>query len=308
MTLVTLSVSDQLTFSAPWPEGAWQPLQQSPAYGVAMRRLGADIVRVTAADADGLVLEGLMMQRKVLGLYRLSTVLRGPLWYTNTPERRIAALKTLRAAHPRWRGKGLIITPEEAAGAPLTEDLQTAGFKRVMTGFSTVWMDLRRDTEALRAGLKGKWRNQLKKAEASKIMVNASTKAKKSDWILEKEHLQRAERRYQAIPVGLVPHFRSAGGQDSVLTVTAHLSGQPVAGALFLLSGQSATYHIGWSGEQGRAENAQNLVLWHSILDLRSRNISFLDLGGLNTAQLAGLARFKLGLGGTPITLMGSYL
>jgi len=33
-----------------------------------------------------------------------------------------------------------------------------------------------------------------------------------------------------------------------------------------------------------------------------------LDLGGVDTARGAGLARFKLGTGGAVVTLAGSYL
>ena len=81
-----------------------------------------------------------------------------------------------------------------------------------------------------------------------------------------------------------------------------------MAGALFLLHGNSATYHIGWAGDYGRKLNAQNRVLWEGVLALQEKGISFLDLGGLNTADLAGIARFKLGLGATPITLAGAFI
>tara|TARA_R110002096_G_scaffold328994_1_gene522959 strand:- start:383 stop:994 length:612 start_codon:yes stop_codon:yes gene_type:complete len=199
---------------------------------------------------------------------------------------------------------------------PNTPDNQLAfkkaGYRRVMSGFSTAWLDLRPTAEELRVALKGKWRNQLVGAEKSDIEISiGGRKEHQYSWLLEKEAEQRSDRRYQATPLGLVPAFVKAVTPKSssrILSVTAISGKRKVAGALFLLHGNSATYHIGWAGDEGRKANAQNRVLWEGILALKEAGIHFLDLGGLNTADLAGIARFKLGLGAEPITLAGAFI
>ena len=45
-----------------------------------------------------------------------------------------------------------------------------------------------------------------------------------------------------------------------------------------------------------------------AIEALKQRGIGQLDLGGVNTARSAGIARFKLGTGGQPVILAGTYL
>src|SRR3546814_13058096 len=50
------------------------------------------------------------------------------------------------------------------------------GLRRVVTGYSSAGLDLRRSPEALLAGLHGKWRAALRKAEREGIAVDRDTK------------------------------------------------------------------------------------------------------------------------------------
>ncbi len=183
-----------------------------------------------------------------------------------------------------------------------------------MTGTSTIWVDLTADEASLRSQLAGNWRNQLKKAEQSSFTIAVGgAKPKHYNWLLEKEGEQRRNRGYSAVPLGLVPAYQtaaitSATKTSPIVSVTAHEKGAQIAGALFLLHGTSATYHIGWVGERGRALNAQNRVLFGGMLSLKKQGIEWLDLGGVDTGPQAAIARFKLGLGHPPETLIGTYL
>ena len=51
-----------------------------------------------------------------------------------------------------------------------------------------------------------------------------------------------------------------------------------------------------------------NLLLWQAMDQLAQRGIQQLDLGGVNTARSAGIARFKIGTGGEVRQLAGTYL
>jgi len=53
--------------------------------------------------------------------------------------------------------------------------------------------------------------------------------------------------------------------------------------------------------------NVHNLLLWQTLLALRSQGVETLDLGGVNTRALPGISRFKLGTGGHLLTLAGTY-
>jgi lipid II:glycine glycyltransferase (peptidoglycan interpeptide bridge formation enzyme) len=94
----------------------------------------------------------------------------------------------------------------------------------------------------------------------------------------------------------------------TMLILRAELKKDRVAAMLFLIHGSAATYHVGWSNEAGRDSNAHNLLLWRAFDELRERGVRTLDLGGINTRQLAGISRFKIGSGGKVVTYAGTFI
>lgn len=290
------------------------PLQQHPVYALALQSYGAAAQRVEFSQGGTPIGTALVIRRKFFGIFRVATLFRGPLWHSAdlSTATKLACYKKLLATFSPWRWNFLAILPEASANSETLAGFKQAGMKRIMSGFSTAWLDLRPDEQNLRAGLKGKWRNQLVGAEKSGLSISVGgRKPHAYDWLLKQEKTQRDNRRYQATPLGLVPAFVAAAtprSGTSVISVTAILNRKKIAGAIFLLHGNSATYHIGWAGEEARSLNAQNLILWQGMLALKNKGIKFLDLGGLNTVDLAGIARFKLGTGATPLTLAGAYI
>jgi lipid II:glycine glycyltransferase (peptidoglycan interpeptide bridge formation enzyme) len=93
-----------------------------------------------------------------------------------------------------------------------------------------------------------------------------------------------------------------------MLTVRADMGRDRVAGMMFLIHGEAATYQVGWNGDVGREQNAHNLILWRAIEELRERGVRQLDLGGVNTTRSAGIARFKMGTGGQVLTCAGTFI
>ena len=88
----------------------------------------------------------------------------------------------------------------------------------------------------------------------------------------------------------------------------ADLGRDQAAAMLFLTHGAMATYHIGWSSDEGRKLGAHNLILWNAMLALKAKGITSLDLGGVNTGSGAGIARFKLGTGGELLKRSGTFV
>ncbi|MFN9772976.1 MAG: lipid II:glycine glycyltransferase FemX [Burkholderiales bacterium] len=286
-------------------------LQQDRAYGDAMAGLGTPLLRAWVDDGGEPVGAAQFLVRRIGGLLPVALCSHGPVWADGTPPaRHTEALRAIRASVPlRWP-RVMLFTPDaplEAAGA-------FASMRRVMTGHSTVRIDLAREPDAIRAAMHGKWRNRLAAAERSELKVErVGSKPAQYRWLLERELAQRERRGYIALPDGFVEAWqqaRSAGGADRdgpVLTLRADLGREPAAGMLFLVHGEAATYQIGWVGDAGRDLGAHNLLLWQAILKLRERGVRVLDLGGVDTARGAGLARFKIGTGGEVVTLAGVF-
>ncbi|WP_420430308.1 GNAT family N-acetyltransferase [Kordiimonas sp.] len=294
------------------PEGTPIPLQQHWLYGLALQSVGVPIYQWQIEDTDGPLGFALVARRRFLRLVSFDTLLRGPLYFRDRAKSTNAVHKALRRKSNPWRWRFLLQQPELLDDTATTQALKTAGLRQVATGYSTAWLDLRPEPGVLRAALVGKWRTQLRAAEKADMQISiGGHKAHHYAWLLEKEAAQRSARSYQATPLELVPLYQATAehaGEPGILSVTAMSGRRRIAGAIFLLHGNSATYHMGWVGEEGRSTGAQNRVLFEAMCALRQKGISFLDLGGINTAEGAGIARFKLGTGAAPVTYTGSWI
>ncbi len=298
---------------------AHTPLQQHARYIMALQAFGSNALTAQVHKGDQLVLTCHLLKRKFFGVFTLTAGFRGPSFAAETTDDdKVNALHRVKKYFSPWRRQFLQLMPD----MPDTQEnrclMKRAGYTRIMTGTSTIWVDLSLSETELRSTFAANWRNQLKKAEQGSFTIAVGgAKAKHYNWLLEREAEQRSNRGYSAVPLGLVPAYQGAQVAKAnpktdnalpVISVTAHEKGTQIAGALFLLHGTSATYHIGWVGERGRALNAQNRVLYDGMLALKEQGIKWLDLGGVDTGPQAAIARFKLGLGHPPETIVGTYI
>jgi hypothetical protein len=252
-------------------------LQQCPAYGQAMRRLGARVLHLRAEVEGRVVAEALALQRA-----GLRVINRGPVWAL--PCDRRAVLRGL----ARWAGI-TVITPETPEAG--------FGLIPVLTGRHHAIWDLRGD---LRAGMAGKWRNRLVAAERAGVAPTRGNRAT-LERLLAEEAGVRLARGYRALP----PEFARVWPGDSHLWHWRQ-GGQVRAAMLFLRHGTRATYHLGWAAPEARAVFAHGPMLYQAALELRAAGVAQLDLGAVD-ADNPGLARFKLGTG-AGVTPLGATL
>ncbi|MCX7888119.1 MAG: GNAT family N-acetyltransferase [Rhodobacteraceae bacterium] len=250
------------------------PLQQSWSYGAAMARLGVAVTRRLAAGSPAQVLE------RRFGPLRLSLLSR---WRSSMP-----GLREVARQHPL-----LAVTPEGAGipGLPL------------WPGREEAVLDIARHPAALRASLHGKWRNRLRRGEGNGLTIRLCTpEVRDVRMLLSLEAQQQSARGYRTLPPAFVFAWLAVSPADALLALALQ-NGQTIAAMLFLRHGAGATYHCGWSGEQGRATHAHNVLLWRSFLALRDSGVTRLNLGVLTPRKAEGLVRFKLGTGARPCVL-----
>ena len=283
------------------------PLQQDWAYGSSMQMIGVPVLRARV-EVDGVVVAlAQFIVRRWGTLVSVALCSRGPIWLqAMTAQDKAKIYAELRRSVPLTGLRWLLITPEEVRG----DALGLSKCQRVMTGYATVMLDISQSPEVLRAALDSKWRNRLVAAEASALSVHrVGSNPGQYRWLLDHEETQREQRGFAGLPrpfFDIYIQSRKQPGQTQ-LTLRADLGRDRVAGMMFLLHGESATYQVGWSNEQGRQLNAHNLLLWRAVHELQQRGIRCLDLGGVNTARSAGIARFKMGTGGVVRMLAGTY-
>lgn len=283
-------------------------LQQDWAYGISLTVPGVTCHRAAVTLNGEMVAIAQFICRRYGFILSVALCTRGPLWLRPLSSNvRARVYKEIKRSLPLPRPRLALFSPE------ITDphDASVARLHRVMTGYSTLLIDLTRPDEQLRAEMDARWRNRLGASEkAGLTIVNDEVAPEQVQWLLKEEQAQRAKKSFHGLPVAFVERYIQAGTttKQSALILHAELENQRIAAMLFLIHGRVATYHIGWSDQAGRVTNAHKLILWRAFEILRARGITTLDMGGVNTHDLPGISRFKLGMGGTVITYAGMFV
>lgn len=288
-------------------------LEQSWAYGAALEKMSARrIRRGILSDGHNPIAVVQVFERQVRPLGTLVQITRGPLWLRDDigPDQRSAAMRRISEC---WRiaRRELLVWMPELPDTPENHALMRGlGARRMVTGYSTAWLDLRQDEDSLRAAIRGNWRNQLTAAENAGLRVETSTGGGPHlDWLLSHYESFRRRARFAGPGSELIRNIAEATPRrESMLLLRAFSGSRPVAGILVFGHGAAATYCVGWTDAEGRRLNAHNLLLWRAALALAEAGTAWLDLGGLFASTAPGVARFKLGLGGEVETLAGTYI
>lgn len=255
------------------------PLSQSAEFAAALARIGRPALRLP----DGT----LVLTRRFAGM-RLGLISHAPL-----PGR-----ATLQAA-----GLGqvpLLVTPDRPDPVP--------GAMRIVTPVHWAALALTQGPEALFRGLHQKWRNRLRHARRSGLVLrDRPLDSAAGRWLLRADAAQQRRRGYRTWPAALTLGYGSANPGQARL-MSAERAGEIVAAVLILCHGRAATFHLGHSTALGKSLSAHNLLIWNAISDLSAQGYQRFDLGPVNTEDAPGLARFKLGTGATARPLGGTWL
>ncbi|MBE2276241.1 MAG: GNAT family N-acetyltransferase [Rhodobacteraceae bacterium] len=216
--------------------------------------------------------EALVLERPGLRL-----VTRGPHWAEGTSggDRR-QALRRL----ARFPGV-LMVTPEEP--------LRGFGLVPIVTPMAVAFWDLTGD---LRAGMAGKWRNRLARAERSDPRLGRGG-AETLRHLVAAEAAQARARGYRGHPAA----FTLALPPDALRLWEWVHAGQRAAAMAFVVEGAAATWHLSWAAPEARARGIPGLMLTRAAEALQAEGIRRLDLGTVNGEAAPGLLRFKLGTG-----------
>lgn len=313
--------------SDPDADIAWQPCSRETWDALTRQAGRSSLEQAWAYGAAVESAQGLRAERGLIGqggeplalvqafcaerlFARIARVLRGPIWLIDPLEDPRAAevcAAIARQFRRRRFGDFLFWLPELPDEPRSATMLRAQSLRPVVTGYSSIWLDLRPPLEDLRAGLHGKWRNALRQAEKAGFDVGVTSNPRRLEQSLQLYDRFRHKKRFVG-PKGDLIAALAHHDREAVVALTARRGGDPVAGVILVRHGKAATYLASWTSDAGRVGQAHNLLLWRGIETLKAGGTDWLDLGGVNTESQPGIARFKLGLGGEVFTLTGTYL
>ena len=286
-------------------------LEQSWSYGEAVTRCsGQSVARAVVSRGERALALAQIFGRGLGPLGRLHRILRGPVWLDPEIDAGTRG-EVLRAVQERFglRRRAPLLWLPELPDEPASDALmRSLGRRRMVTGYSSLWLDLTASEAALRSGLHVKWRNALKAAERQRLRVKADHGGRRLAESLAHYDRFRRRRRFAGSSGAFVAALAEAGQRGrEALHLSTDEGGEMSAGIVLLRHGACATYYAGWTSPEGRRDKAHNLLLWRGLLALKDGGTRWLDLGGVSPAA-PGVARFKLGLGGRLFTLSGTYM
>lgn len=282
------------------------PLQQSACYGAALLKRGRQVRRILV-ESDGRFVLGLQaVTRQVLGLPLVTTALRGPFPFDPSialdAQALRAALSSLQATWPQL----LLVSPEFADDAASRRAIRDSDCREIMTSAAIARVALDGNAAELRDRLDQKWRNRLARAEEAGMSIDVTRGGAALDWMLGAHRRLMGHKHFKGLPAHFVLDLLAASARRDVFVVVANRNRTPVAGAILLRHGPTASYLIAATEAEGRPVHAGTLVLWRGLVALQEAGARDLDLGLLDTERSAGLARFKLGTGADLVRLCGT--
>lgn len=237
---------------------------------------------------------------------------RGPLWFDGFggAAHVKAFFEEFNHLFPRRFGRRRRIIPEIEDGPAIQKILSGCGFERMTRpAYQTIWLDLQKDDEALKADMRKNWRGSLNKAERSELEIIWDKSGQYLPWMMKCYSADKGTRGYSgANPVFLRKIASSYALDQSCMIGVAQKEGRKIAAIMVFKHGKSATYQCGWTSPLGRDNNANHLLLWSAVRMLRDDGIQDFDLGGVNDETAKGVKSFKEGLGGKTICLVGHYM
>lgn len=269
-------------------------LQQHPCYGRALTAMGAKVHQLLATDGTAIIAQVQVIERR-FGPARLIWLPRGPVW---APDTSAVQKGQVLAMLPRHLGNRAfwLGAPENASDAAL---FTTQRFRPLLTPQYVAELDLALPPDTRLRMQHGKWRNRLRHAQKSCLrVINRPIDMARDQPLLAQEASQRRAKRYSALPPAFTHAWVTRNKQAARLFLAKDRS-DTLAWILILLHAPTATYHIGFTGAEGRACSAHNLLLWQAANWLSDRGYTRLDLGNVDTENTPGLARFKIASGAT---------
>ena len=181
-----------------------------------------------------------------------------------------------------------------------------AGLKPVkhLSPYTTKLVEIGRPLPEVRAGFAPKWRRDLNRAEREALEVDFGHGLDLFDDFkgLFTELVER-----KSLSVDLGSDFY--GGVQSHLSDDerfhigiARVDGEPAAGVVASILGNTAVYLLGASNEVGRKSKAAYLLQWKVIEAAAARGCNWYDLGGVNPEDNPGVYRFKDRMGGVDLS------
>ena len=207
------------------------------------------------------------------------------------------------------------IAPEIHDSELGNEFLKNLGLKKIAaTPYASGLLDLQEDEKKLLMGLKKKWRYCLRKGQ--NLAVTVSTLVGNSaelEILLNRYTKLKKKKEFAGISEPLILSLSKQLAEEWQFTLfianqESHVNVENCPGMLVSIRhGDTATYLVGITNNEGRELQVNYVLLWQAILDAKKNGCMWFDIGGLDATTPKGIAHFKKGVQSDPYYLIGEW-
>ncbi|MBF0341432.1 MAG: GNAT family N-acetyltransferase [Magnetococcales bacterium] len=305
-----------------WANGMQTSLLQAWEYGEAKARAeGWRVCRLLVVNDSGTP-TGLaqLLIRPIWGVGGIARLNRGPILMrrqadANPAAKRLAVLWVLMREARQRHWWVLLAAPELPDDPMMREGLRACGFRmRNVPGWASGRLSLRMEEQGLLMNLDGKWRCSLRKGMKLGVLVSRrSATGDDLEALLQNYRRLQQNRAFvglsEALLRMLARESASANWKFNLFFAHASESGMssPIGMLVSIRAGDTATYLIGTSDDEGRRMQANSVMLWEAIRQAKDDGCAWFDVGGLNAETPKGIAEFKRGINATPYQFVGEW-
>jgi len=305
-----------------WEQVTKANMLQSWQYGSAKEEAeGWRVFRFLFSDNKGLpVAIAQILTRSFPLLGSIARLNRGPLLLDKFPEdqnteRILEVIREILNEAKRRRWWIIQIAPELTENEKVLIGLTQMGLRKQPTpSWASGRLSLCKDENSLLMSLDGKWRNLLRKGERLGVEVKHIDGTNVDPNRLMSGYMEfQQSKGFEGLNESLLRKMISQNGKtwqfDIFISTSANSSdpNEQIGMLVAVRHGDTETYLIGFTNDQGRQMQANSVMLWHAILHAKANGCEWFDIGGLSVTTPKGIADFKKGLNAELYTLVGEF-
>lgn len=207
------------------------------------------------------------------------------------------------------------IAPEINDSELATKLLKNLGLKKLaVTPYASGLLDLQNDEKKLLMGLKKKWRYCLLKGQDLGLTVSTIVgNSVELETLLSRYKVLQKDNGFVGLADSLIISMANQVAEDWQFTIfIANKKDSPDIKDCFgmlasIHHGDTSTYLIGITSDEGRDLQVNYVLLWQAILDAKKNGCMWFDIGGLDATTPIGIAHFKKGVQSDPYYLIGEW-
>ncbi len=189
--------------------------------------------------------------------------------------------------------------------------LNESGFLKSGNDFPyySIFVDISKPLEEIRKSFRKKWRYSLKQAEKNNLEVKSGTDLALFEQFYSIYKEMHGRKKFkETVNVDSFKDIQELLPPDQKMQIfICEKDGNPVSALVGSALGNTGIYLLGGTTQTGLKLSASYLVQWETIKWLKSKNIKWYDLGGIDPEGNKGVYIFKKGLGGNEIKFIGKF-